>query len=152
MRRLLTFLVLLALGCGGRGPRMPVPQSVNASLEQFMAAVKANDLERLGGLWGTERGPAAEWMDKVKLRQRLTVIQKYLEHSGYRVIEGPLPVPARSDLRTYRVELQRAGCSQMVSIDVVRTRSGGWLVFDPHLETAGTPGTRCQAPGTGTGP
>ena len=63
---------------------MPVPQSINASLEQFMAAVKANDLERLGGLWGTDRGPAAQWMDRQQLRQRLTVIQKYMEHSGYR--------------------------------------------------------------------
>jgi hypothetical protein len=150
MRRLLLLLVLLAPGCGGRGPQAPLPQSVNASLEQFMAAAKANDLDRLGGLWGTERGPAAQWMNPERLRQRLTVIQKYMEHSGYRVIEGPLPVPGRTDLRTYRVELQRAGCTQVVTIEIIRTRSGGWLVFDPHLESAGTPGTRCQpAPGTG---
>ena len=152
-RRLAVFLVVLSAACGGGSrPQTPIPQSMNASLEQFMAAVKANDLNRLGGLWGTERGPAAQWMDREKLRQRLTVIQKYMEHGGYRVIEGPLMVPARTDLRTYRVELQRNNCSQVVSIDVIRTRSGGWLVFDPHLESAGTPGGRCQAAATGTGP
>ena len=154
MRRLPMVLVLLGAACGrGSGPQTPQPQSVNAALEQFLAAVKANDLSRMGGLWGTERGPNGRRMDAQVLRQRLTVIQKYLDHVGYRVVEGPLLVPARADLRTYRVELQRArGCNQVVQIDVIRTDSGGWLVFDPHLESAGNPAARCQLPGTGTGP
>jgi hypothetical protein len=143
-------LLVLGAGCGGGSrPQTTVPQSVNAALEQFLAAVKANDLGRMGGLWGTERGPAVDWMNSDQLRQRLTVIQKYLDHVGYRVIEGPLAVPNRSDLRTYRVDLQRNGCNQAVPIDVVHTRSGGWLVYDVHLESAGNPGGRCQA-GSGT--
>jgi hypothetical protein len=146
---------MLLGGACGRGPvsQTPIPQSVNASVEQFLAAVKANDLDRLGGLWGTERGPNTRRMDPRVLRQRLTVIQKYLDHVGYRVVEGPLLVPARPDLRTYRVELQRAGgCSQVVQIDVIRTGSGGWLVFDPHLESAGNPAAKCQTTGAGTRP
>ena len=151
MRRLPVLLLLLGAACGrGSGPQMPVPQSVNAALEQFLAAVKANDLSRMGGLWGTDRGPAAQWMKGDELRQRLTVIQKYLDHTGYRIIEGPLAVPSRNDLRTYRVDLQRSGCNQAVPIDVVRTRSGGWLVYDVHLEAAGTPSARCQPAGSGT--
>jgi len=151
MRRLSVTLLFLAAACGGRsGPQTPQPQSVNAALEQFLAAVKANDLGRMGGLWGTERGPAAEWMKAQELRQRLAVIQKYLDHVGYRIIEGPLAVPNRSDLRTYRIDLQRSVCNQAVPIDVVRTRSGGWLVYDVHLEAAGSPGGRCQPPGSGT--
>jgi hypothetical protein len=141
-----------ACGRGGAGSQTPVPQSMNASVEQFLGAVKANDLDRMGGLWGTERGPAAGWMKPGELRQRLTVIQKYLDHGGYRIIEGPLLVPARSELRTYRIELQRAGCSQLVPIDVIRTRSGGWLVYDVHLESAGSPMARCQPGSTGTRP
>jgi hypothetical protein len=154
MRQLTVAVMLLAGACGPkRGPQLPIPQSMNASVEQFLAAVKANDLDRMGGLWGTERGPNGRRMDAPVLRQRLTVIQKYLDHVGYRVVEGPLPVPARGDLRTYRVELQRArGCSQVVQIDVIRADSGGWLVFDPHLESAGNPAARCQSAGTGTGP
>jgi len=53
---------------------------MNESLTQFMAAVKANDLTRMGELWGTEHGPAAGSMDSDVLRRRITVIQKYLEH------------------------------------------------------------------------
>ncbi len=155
MKRRLTLCLFLLAGsaaCGSRqGSGAPIPQSMNESLAQFLAAVKANDHRRMGQLWGTERGPAARSMDGDRLRQRLTVIQKYLDHTGYRIIEGPLLVPGRDDLRTYRVELQRSNCNHVLPIDIVRTRSGGWLVFDVHLESAGSPG-RCQAAGTGTRP
>ena len=155
MRRLAVLILVsvfsVAGACrGASAPQTPVPQSVNAALEQFLAAVKANDLGRMGELWGTDRGPAVQWMKGEELRQRVTIIQKYLDHVGYRIIEGPLAVPNRSDLRTYRVDLQRSGCNQAVPIDVVRTRSGGWLVYDVHLEAAGTPSARCQPAGSGT--
>jgi hypothetical protein len=148
-------LLALAVACGappsqgaaGRVPP-PVPQTVNESLEQFLAAVQANDLQRMGHLWGTERGPAAQSMNADVLRRRLTVIQRYLAHRGYRIVEGPLPIPARADVRTFRVELQREGCNHVLPIDVIRTRSGGWLVYDVHLEAAGNPAQRCPPAGT----
>ena len=151
-RRLALFLLFLAAAACGKNPGAgtPVPQSMNESLAQFLAAVKSNNQKRMGELWGTERGPAAGSMKSDQLRQRLTVIQKYLDHTGYRVIEGPLLVSGRDDLRTYRVELQRANCNQVLPIDVVRTHSGGWLVYDVHLESAGNPVGRCQQAGTGT--
>lgn len=124
---------------------------MNASVTQFLAAVKANDLKRMGELWGTERGPAAESMNPDVLRQRVTVIQKYLDHTGYRVIEGPLLVPGHDDRRTYRVELQRANCNQVLPLEVIKTKSGGWLVYDVHLESAGSPSGRCPQ-GVGTRP
>jgi hypothetical protein len=124
---------------------------MNASVTQFLAAVKANDLKRMGELWGTERGPAAESMNADVLRQRVTVIQKYLDHTGYRVIEGPLLVPGHDDRRTYRVELQRTNCNQVLPLEVIKTKSGGWLVYDVHLESAGSPSGRCPQ-GVGTRP
>ena len=130
-----------------------MPQSMNESVSQFMAAVKANDQKRMGELWGTERGPASRSMNADVLRQRLTVIQKYLDHTGYRIIEGPLLVPGRDELRTFRVELQRTNCNnQVLPVDVVHTHSGGWLVYDVHLESAGSPAGRCQPTGAGTRP
>lgn len=154
-RRLALALLLLAGGTAcGKNPRTgaPIPQSMNESVAQFLAAVKANDLKRMGELWGTDRGPAADNMNSGVLQQRLTVIQKYLDHTGYRIIEGPLLVPGREELRTFRVELQRTNCNQVLPIDVVRTRSGGWLVYDVHLESASSPGGRCPQAGTGTRP
>ena len=65
--------VLVALGllaCAGGGPQTPAPQSPQQALEQFMTAVKAKDLDRMGDLWGSERGPAASWMKPDDLNKR----------------------------------------------------------------------------------
>src|SRR5947208_2326845 len=92
VRPRLTVLVALGtLACGGGpGPGKPVPQSPQETLAQFMSAVKANDLLRMGTLWGSDRGPAADWMKGNELKERLTVIQKYLAHAGHRVVEAAL--------------------------------------------------------------
>jgi hypothetical protein len=144
------FVLAGSAACGNNpGPGSPVPQSMNESVTQFLAAVKANDQKRMGELWGTERGPAAASMNRDALRQRLAVIQKYLDHTGYRVIEGPLVVPGRDELRTYRIELQRENCNQVMPIDVVRN-SGAASRRD--LESAGSPGRCPPAATTGTRP
>lgn len=151
MRQAALVAVLVTLGCGGRPAVAPAPQSITDALTQFMAAVRANDLRRMGELWGTERGPAAAWMKPDELRMRLAVIQRYLAHVGYRVLEGPIaPAGARPALRTFRIELQREGCNAVLPIDLVRTGGGGWLVYDVHLESAGNPAARCQPQGSGT--
>src|SRR2546427_12996858 len=105
VRRRLTVLCALAgLACGGApGPQTVSPQSMNQTLDQFFAAVKANNLQRMGTLWGTERGPANDWMKPDELLQRLLVIHRNLQHVGYRVIDGPLLIPGNSNDRSVRV-------------------------------------------------
>src|SRR6266480_1262170 len=138
VRPRLTVLVALAcLACGGgAGPE---------TLAQFMSAVKDNNISRMGTLWGSERGPATNWMKSDQLRERLTVVQRYVDHAGYRVIEGPLAVPGHDNLKTFRVELQRqGGCTVVFPIDLVHTKSGGWVVNDVHLGSIPTPGSSCR--------
>ena len=147
MRPRLTVLVALgSLACGGgAGPGKLAPQSPQETLAQFMAAVKDNNLGRMGALWGSERGPATNWMKSDELRERLSVVQKYVDHVGYRVIEGPLPVSGHDNVKTFRVELQRqGGCTVVFPMDLVRTKSGGWVVNDVHLGSIPTPGTACR--------
>ncbi len=152
MRRLSVLLVLGSLGCGSQpqSTTAPTPQSLNDAVVQFMAAVKAKDIERMGNLWGTERGPAADWMKPEELKMRLTVIQKYLASDGYRILEGPLPVPGRDDMRAFKVELQRAQCNTVATLDLMRAGSGRWLVSDPHLETLSNPAAACKPRSPGT--
>jgi len=143
--RLAVLVALASLACGSGGSRTPAPQSLNETLAQFMSAVKTNDLKRMSALWGTERGPAAGWMKAEQMNQRLAVIQKYLNHAGYRVVEGPLPVAAQDNQRSFRVELQRSnGCNVVLPIDLIRARSGSWLVLDVHLDVAGNPAAGCK--------
>ena len=142
--------VLVALGClacgGGAGPGKIAPQSPQETLAQFMSAVKDNNIPRMGALWGSERGPATNWMKSDQLRERLSVVQKYVNHAGYRVIEGPLAVPGHDNMKSFRVELQRdGGCTVVFPIDLVRTKDGGWVVNDVHLGSIPTPGLPCRA-------
>jgi hypothetical protein len=114
-----------------------------------MAAVKANDLARMGQLWGGERGAAASYMNSQELRQRLSSIQVYLNHAGYRVIEGPSPVAGNAAAREFKIELQRSnGCNIVFPVGLVRASSGSWYVNDVHLEALGNPARRCPPGGT----
>jgi hypothetical protein len=146
MRRLIVLGAVLGVACGGGGSQIPVPATMNDAVNQFLDAVHSKDIPRMGRLWGSARGPAVQWMSDSVLQMRMTVVQRYLTAPGYRIVEGPLSVPGRSDRRLFQVELQRPQCPHVQPIEVVQTRSGGWLVADVHLESAGTPGT-C-APGT----
>jgi hypothetical protein len=152
MRRLAVLAALGGLGCGSRPQSPPAPQSLNETVVHFMAAVKANNLPRMGELWGTERGPAADWMKPEELKMRLTVIQKYLAYDGYRVLEGPTPIPGHDDMRAFKVELQRQQCNTVATLDLKRTGSGGWVVSDPHLETLSNPAASCKPRNPGTAP
>ncbi|HMH83237.1 MAG TPA: hypothetical protein VK531_10225 [Gemmatimonadales bacterium] len=140
--------VLVALGClacgGGRGSQTPAPQSPQQALERFMAAVKANDQRRMGDLWGSERGPASSWMKSDDLKQRLAVFQIYLNHVGYRVVEGPTPVSGHDRVQTFRVELQRSNsCTVVFPVEMVRAKSGGWLVNAVDLASLPNPARSC---------
>ena len=127
-----------------------------------MDAVKAKDLTRMGELWGSDRGPASTYMEREHLKRQLTTMQIYLDHKGYRIIEGPQPaqplnptfknVPSMDRLRDFRVELQRADCNLVFPVTIVRTNDGGWLVYDIHIEALTTPGICRSSTGTGTRP
>lgn len=119
---------------------------MDQALTEFMTGVQNNNKQQMGASWGTQRGPAVEWMPAKQLDQRLTVIQRYLANNGFKVMLGPQPVNGHDELRTYQVELKRDKCPHIQPIDIIRAK-GGWLVFDVHLESAKTIEQGC---GTGT--
>jgi len=124
---------------------------MQSAVTTFLSAVKDSNIARMGQLWGTERGPAANWMEPVALSQYLMTIHKYWTHVSARIIEGPLPVPGNERMRTFRVELVRSNCTRVVPMDVIQSNNGGWLVKDVHLESVGNPRIAC-GPAGGTRP
>ena len=149
-RRLVPYCLAVLAACGGNpAPTPPSPATPADALAGFLDAVRQNDLSRMGQLWGSERGPAAGWMDPEELNKRVAVIQKYLAHGGYRVVEGPMPIPGESRRMAFRVELRRDECLHVQAIDVVREDRGGWVVQDVHLGEARSPVQACPS-GTGT--
>jgi len=116
-----------------------------------MDAIKGKDLARMGHLWGRERGPASGYMKAEDLKQRVTVFQIYLNHVGYRVLEGPAPIPGQGSRQRFRLELERpTSCVVAFDMDVVHANSGAWLVSNVDLATLTNPAARCAPTGTGT--
>jgi hypothetical protein len=129
------------MACGRPASTAPAPSDPAAAVTGFLAAVKANDLAAMGQRWGTDRGPAAQWMDREVLHQRLTVIQTMLMHERFALEPGN--APSTPDNPVLHVRLFRQGCQPVVPITLVRYR-GGWLVQNVALEAAGNPARSCQ--------
>ena len=60
-------------------------------------------------------------------------------------MKGPVDVPGSPSEQNFQVEIQRpTGCNAVLPIDLVRVKSGGWLVHDVHLDVAGSPVASCR--------
>jgi hypothetical protein len=137
---LLAGLVASACG-GGRSSTAPRSSDPAEAVTGFLAAVKANDLVGMGQRWGTERGPAAQWMDRQVLHQRLTIMQSFLVHERFAIEPGnAAEMPGKPVLR---IRLWRNGCEPVVPFTLVRSQDG-WLVEDVKLEAAGNPTRSCR--------
>lgn len=139
-------LVILALAttvaCGGRSAEQaPSPASPDQTIEQFLAAVNAADLERMATLWGDERGPesATRTMPMEQRQQRLTIIQRMLRSDSHIITATDATNPAR---RVVTVAMTQGNRRFAVPFTVVPARSGGWLVKEIGLDAAMPSGTR----------
>ncbi len=142
-RRKAVLALLLLGGCGGRGTTtVPVPAEPESAIRGFMEAVKGNDLETMAGLWGGSRGPAVEHMDQQQLRQRLTVIQVYLDHESYEILPPGLGGASIGKKREFSVHISRKGCRPSVPFTLVQFQEG-WLVSEIDLAAAGNPARSC---------
>jgi hypothetical protein len=145
----LTFAALLS--CGRRAKvAESAPVNPEATVRAFLNAVKANSLTGMRDLWGTERGPAAGYMNEGEVQQRLTVIRSFLDHEKFEFDQPNSVDPSNSSQRIVRVRLTRKGCQPVVPFTTVQWKSG-WLVKNVDLSAAGNPARGCgdqSAPGT----
>ncbi len=112
----------------------PAPSSPEATVGQFLAAVNANDHNRMAALWGDERGPSADVMRNAARRDSLmTIYQRLLATDSVRVL-GSEPVPGSASRRLLRMELFQGDRRVTVPFTLAPQRDGGWLVaaFDPQ--------------------
>ena len=128
---------LLLAGCTTR--LAPAPVSALAgmapllSVERFLQAANARDLEAMTGLFGTHEGPIqGEWRE---FELRMATIAEVLRHEDY-AIEGERREPGRRYPTTRVMVTLTKGGRQIRGVPflVVRTESGGWLVEQVDLE------------------
>lgn len=134
-------LVALA-GCGGsKAPATTAPTPAGGvsttgavaprtAVEQFMAAVKAQDLQAMSVVWGTSKGPARDQLEREDLEKREIIMQGCYDHDAFKILdEGPAP----DGERLVRVEVTRGKKTATPSFMVVKGPSNRWYVRDAGI-------------------
>ena len=121
-------MVLAVLSIAACSRQAPAPISdPSAVVNRFMDAVAAEDYAVMGQLWGSNDGPAVEWMPPDELRKRLSVIEGFLRHTEYEVLPStPLVSNGGRLILRVRVVTPNA-CGPVVPFTVVPYRND-WLV------------------------
>lgn len=134
MRKLIIGLALAA-GCRSGAPMasssgQPVGNATGAPTEraaiaQFMAAIKAQDLQALGGIWGDKDGPARERFSMDELQKRELIMLCYLKHDSYKIIGD---APSLSANRTFAVLVTSGRTSHTGQFVVTHASNGRYYV------------------------
>jgi hypothetical protein len=129
LHRLLAIACLVALtSCAGRPAGLTPAPTPEATVGQFLAAVNANDLERMARLFGDERGRTA-WGSALARQERLAIMQRLLQADSSRFLGTE---PDSGGVATRRlVHMELIGADRRVSVPfiVAQQRAGGWLVY-----------------------
>lgn len=99
------------------------------AVESFMAAVKAQDLQAMSGLWGNGKGLARDQYKRDELEKRLVIMQCLLQHDQFRFAEaGPrLQTGGRQE---HLIEIKKAKLEARTTVMTVPGPNGRWLVED----------------------
>lgn len=97
-----------------------------AAVEQFLATAKAGDLQAMATIWGTEKGPARDHMDRGELEKRTMIMMCYFNHDSFRIVnEKTSDVP---DRREFLVEFRKGTLTRSAAFFTVRGPSERWYV------------------------
>jgi hypothetical protein len=74
------------------------------AVDGYLAAVRAQDIQALGGMWGDSRGPARTTIPRDEFEMRAVVLQCYTSHDRSRILSGPTQ---KADTVLFNVELTK---------------------------------------------
>jgi hypothetical protein len=130
-RTIIAFVMVLA-ACGPKtgGPLTGAP-APRTAVEQFLAAVRAQDLQAMSVVWGSEKGPARDLIERQELEKRELIMQCMLSHDRFRILnEGP----GTAGKRVFRVELTRGTLTRVTNFTSTQGPSERWYVETADLE------------------
>jgi hypothetical protein len=137
LRRHLFILAALSVtACGGRrAAQSPSPATPDQTVEQFLAAVNAADLDRMAMFWGNERGPegVTHSIPQEERMQRLTIMQRMLRTDNHMITATDATDPSK---RIVTVAMTQGTRRFAVPFTLVQARAGGWLIKEIGLDAA----------------
>ncbi len=133
MKRSLLAVGLMILGaCGPRtGGSLTGAPAPRTAVEQFLAAVRAQDLQAMSTIWGSSKGPARDQIERSELEKRELIMQCMLSHERFRILGETGGSEGR---RVFRVELQRSSITRATNFTTVEGPSDRWYVESADLD------------------
>lgn len=136
MKRLVILLLALAACTHAAPPSAGMPQSpgevsARKAVETFLGAVRAQDLQAMSLIWGTEKGPARDVVDRAQLEKRELIMQCYLGHDKFQILSD---TPQRPDLHVLHVSLTKGTITRETTFTAVRGPRDRWYVQEAALE------------------
>jgi hypothetical protein len=107
-----------------RGNQTGAPDPISA-VNLFFDAVKKQDLQQLGAVWGGPDGPARELMAQDELYKREFVLICYTKNDHYEIL-GDAPSPTGG--RDIAVNISYKKISRATTANVVQGPGGRWYV------------------------
>ncbi|MGH7605085.1 MAG: hypothetical protein ACRENK_13960 [Gemmatimonadaceae bacterium] len=112
------------------------------AVDQFLVAVRSRDLQAMSTVFGTNKGPARETMDRTELEKREVILACYFNNDSYRVLGEQ---SGQSDHREVRVELKRGTLTRQSTFYTIQGPGRRWYVDNMDIaavrDFCGNPGT-----------
>ncbi|MEO5580442.1 MAG: hypothetical protein ABIR58_07265 [Gemmatimonadaceae bacterium] len=107
---------------GGATPRLAV--------EQFLNAVRAQDIQAMGVNFGTSQGPARENIEREELEKRLIILQCYFNHDKFRIVNEN---PGEGGRRIVGTELTLGTQARVPRFYTIRGPMSRWYVDNMEI-------------------
>jgi len=131
VRKLVIVVALAASACrpGAVNPAEGTSQtgapSPRGAVEGYLAAVRAQDLQALGAMWGDSRGSARGFVDREQFDRRVFLLQCITSHDRYRILAGPVE---RADTMMFEVELTKGDKTARTTAKTIQGPAARWYV------------------------
>lgn len=116
------------------------------AVEDFLTAVRAQDLQAMSAVFGTSRGPSRDNMDREQLEKRLIILQCYFNHDKYRILGEN---PGETSHRVFAVELTKGRLVRTPHFYTIQGPADRWFVDNMEIAAvkefcreSGTMGTK----------
>ena len=104
--------------------------SARAAVQEFLDAVKAQDIQAMSVLFGTSHGPARDNMNREELEKRLVILQCYFNHDKARFVSDN---PGDQGHRIVQFELTRGQVTRTPAFYSVQGPGGRWYVDNMEI-------------------
>ena len=131
VKKLLMVLILLG-ACRSRPAGEPLTgaPAPRRAVEQFLAAVKAQDLQAMSVIWGTSKGAARDQLERTELEKREIIMQGCFEHDKFRIVDE---TPGEGGRRVFRVEITKGTITRLPRFYTVLGPSERWYMEDAEI-------------------